>query len=93
MYNLKTKLKDHHGKDIDQTYGEIIAEILLATVQTDQPNNKYRYFTLALKAVEKEELELDKETVEFIMEKVTRIGAPLIVGRLKEFLEIKEPSE
>jgi hypothetical protein len=87
MHNLKEKLKDQKNKTLDQTFGEVIGEILLASVHDDRADNKYRYFTLGLKCLENEEVDLDKEAVGFILEKVQRIAPPLIVGRIKEFLE------
>ena len=87
MHNLKTKILDAKNKELEQTYGEVLGEVLLASVQDDNANNKYRYFTLGLKCLESLEIDLDKETIQFILEKVQRIGTPLIVGRIKEFLE------
>lgn len=87
MLNLKQKIKDHKGVEVSQTYGEVLGELMFLISNEDQPQNKYRYYTLGLSFLEKDEVELDKETVEFVMAKVMRVGTPLTVGRIKEFLE------
>lgn len=89
-FTLNEKIKDIKGKDLDVTYGQALADILLAADPADAHASKYRYFTLAMKAGESKEVDWDNETVEFILGKVERVAAPLYVGRIKEKLTVKE---
>jgi len=87
-FTLNEKIKDIKGKDLDVTYGQALADILLAADPGDAHASKYRYFTLAMKAGESKDVDWDKETVEFILGKVERVSTPLYVGRIKEKLSI-----
>jgi len=85
-FNLKQPILDIDGKSVNRTIGEDIVAIMLTPHQQDEAGNKYRYFTLSLKIHGKEDVDLDKEEVDFILEKVERVGTPLIYGRIREYL-------
>lgn len=85
-YNLKTEITDIDGNSIKRTMGEDIVAVLLTPHQQDEASNKYRYFTLSMKLHGKIEVELDKEEIQFILEKLERVSPPLIYGRIREFL-------
>ncbi len=87
MSNLKTEILDFDDKPVGKTYGLMLSEALSAMHQGDQAGNLYRYYTLAEKFRKETEFVFDKEVKEFILEKVGRIGAPLVYGRLKDFLD------
>ena len=86
MFNLKEKVLNHKNKDSGLTYGEMLSEVMFMLDNADSPSNKYRYFSLGSKFFEQEEIELDNETIDFVMEKVLRVGSNLTVGRTKQFL-------
>ena len=93
MKNLKTEILDFDGKSVGKTYGLVLSDVLSVMHQQDQAGNLYRYYTLAEKLRKETDFKFDKEIKEFILEKVGRIAAPLVYGRLKDFLDeqTKEP--
>lgn len=89
MKTLKTEILDLDDKPVGRTYGVALSEILTAMHQGDQSGNLYRYYTLASKLRKSDDYIFDKETKEFILEKLGRIAGALVYGRLKDFLDEK----
>lgn len=85
-FDLTKELKNLDGTSLKLTYGKAIGEILLTPSQEDG-GSKYRLYAMAIKLFEKKEVELDKEEVGFILQKVERVSPPLIYGRIRDFLD------
>jgi hypothetical protein len=89
-FNLEEEILALDNKSLGVKYGKAISDILLSPAQDDNGFNKYRYYTIAMKLLDKEEIELDKEEVGFILQKIERVSPPLIYGRIRDFLETKD---
>lgn len=85
--DLKEEIKNIHGESAKKSYGEILIDLLLAPSPDDAHSNKYRYYSLAVKILNKDSFEFDKEESEFVLEKLGRLASPLVYGRIKDALD------
>ena len=89
LLDLDNKPIEENGKPV--TFASVIGTQLLNSPESpESPESKIKSFTLATKIYGSSSVDLSADEITFIIEKIGKIAPPMVIGRVNQFLDIKE---